>query len=210
MGLLEVGTCLRDFEKRKITEEERKSFFGNTAVTGEYLGYIDKKIKVRYGIDLKKLQIHSDGSKVVVSGIKCEYQGTMSRSIVSEHYEIREKVTSVRKSDDDNVVTYSHGIDPDNKGNLRHEAYKAQIKKIEDKLNSGVDLAGLEGASAFVEARGKGIIKNIFLQARIPVEFTDYDIDGGQTLEEFAKKRNERIADETRKTRDELKQLTAS
>ena len=208
LNLLEIETHLRDFKKQEVAETVKPGMISDTRITNEYFGYIDEKIKVRYGVDLKKIRVHEENSKIVVSGIKCEYQGIREQDTVDEHYEIREKKVSAKESSDGNVEVYSHVIVQGDKNGLLLKSHKEHVAELKKKLNSGVDLTGLEGTSTFVENLGKEFIKNFFARTGIPIEFVDESVVGGCSLEEFVQRHNNKVVQVAKKMNERIKLLT--
>ena len=206
VNLLEIETHLRDFKKQEVADTVESGIFTNTRIIREYLGYIDEKIKAKYGVDLTKIRIREENSKIVVSGIKCEYQGIREQETVAEHYEIREKKVSAHGPDDGTVKLFSHQIAHD-KNNLLLDTHKEHVEELKRKLNSGVDLTGLEGANAFVENLGREFVKNFFLPTGKQIEFVAESAAGGYTLEEFAANHNRSIKAEAEKKEKEIKFL---
>ena len=195
VSLLEMETHLRDFKKGEIANTLNESIFGNKRTISEYLGYIDEKIRVRYGIDLNKIRIREEGSTIVVSGVKSEYQGVLKRDTVDKHYEVREKKISVDGKD----TIHSYTIPQGDKDGLLIEAYEEHRATLNEKLNSGIDLTGLGGANTFVEKIGQEFVKNFLLPIGKQVEFVDESEDRGYSLEEFVQSHNFMVESERMK-----------
>jgi len=205
LSLLELETHLRDF-KKKVVADVLATTFSKRKVS-EYIGYIDKKIKVQYGIDLKNIRVRNEGSKIVVSGIKCEYQGTLERNIVDKHREVREQSVN----NDENSSIYSVSVLQGDKNSLLLNAYEEHADEVNAKVNSGVDLVGLEGASTFVENLGKEFVRNFLLRSAIEagrtIEFVNENMPNGLTLEEYAQKCNAWIESERKQRNEKIKML---
>ena len=200
VSLLEIETNFRDFKKEEI-QDTPGGWFTNRIIH-EYLGYINEKIRVRYGIDLKKIRIRDEGQKIVVSGIKCEYQGVRESDTVDEHYEIREKKVSENGDE-----TWGYCIVQGEKDSLLLKSHKDHISELKKKLNSGIDLIGLEGASTFVENLGKEFVKNFFFPTGRKVEFVDESTDSGHSLEEFVQNHNLMVENAAKKRNERIKML---
>ena len=188
VSLLEIDTHFQDFKKKTVADAVQENVFGKTRKITEYLGYFNEKIKVRYGIDLKKIRIHDSGTKIVVSGIKCEYQGVREQDTVNTHYELREKRVSA-----DGSAIHSHKVVQGDKDSLLLDAHKEHQSELKKKLNSGIDLTGLEGASTFVEKLGEEFVRNFFFRTGREIEFSESDSETGYPLEEYVQRYNRQI-----------------
>jgi len=200
VSLLEINTRYQDFKQSVVSDTLNESIFGDSRTITEYLGYFNENIKVRYGIDLNKIRIREEGAKIVVSGIKCEFQGIREQDTVDEHYEIREKKVSL-----DGNTTHSHKVVQGDRDCLLLKAHKAHISELRDKLNTGVDLTDLEGASTFVERLGEEFVKNFFFPTGKQIEFAEDGENAGYSLEQFVTRHNLQIEKERLKLLETMK-----
>ena len=207
--LLEIETSLKDFKKKEIERVETKAGWlsGGNIKNTEYIGYIDQKIIAQFGINLEEIRVREEDTRIIVSGVKCKYHGTLERSTTERHHEVREIFISPCGKGtllSGNILTPTNDINQ-----LLEKERESHRDELEKRVNSGVDLVGLTGADTFVEKSGQELIRLFLLQTGKPIVFVQETVTNGRSLEDYTRWRTGEVSKQIGKINEELKRLEA-